>query len=320
MKRYDDELIRLEGQAAMATRLRNRLNRMLENHKKLQQKEAELGAARAMEEEDVEKLEGRSLSRFFLFISGKLDEKLDQERQEAYEAAVKYDAVVAEMRAQEADIRDLRVELREAEDAKARYEQVLREKRDAIKALGSETGKEILDIERALGYLEDQRREINEALKVGSTASRLADDVLNNLSSAKNWSTWDMLGGGLIADVAKHGRLDEAQSSMESLQVQLSRFRNELADVAIIGGSFQVNIDGGLRFADYFFDGLFVDWTVYNRIDSSSERVRDTRRQIDKACSQLRVMRKTAEQDEARLRARLEELVKQEQGICFETE
>lgn len=309
MKRYDEELIRLEGQAAMATRLRTRLNRMLQDYQKLQQKETELGAARALEEEDVEKLEVRSLTRFLLRVSGKLEEKLDQERQEAYEAAVKYDAVISEMRALEADIRALRVELRQAEDAKARYDQVLREKQEAIKASGSTAGAEILEIEKALGYLEDQRREINEALKVGTAASHLVDDILDSLSSAKDWGTWDLLGGGLIADIAKHEKMDQAQSQVESLQIQLARFKNELADVAI-DGDLQVSIEGGLRFADFFFDGLFADWAVYNRIDASGERVRQTGRKIDRALSRLREMLKAAEQDETRLRAKLEQLVK----------
>jgi len=34
----------------------------------------------------------------------------------------------------------------------------------------------------------------------------------------------------------------------------------------------QVNVDGFLRFADYFFDGLFADWAVLDRINQSQEQ------------------------------------------------
>ena len=74
------------------------------------------------------------------------------------------------------------------------------------------------------------------------------------------------MGGGLIADLAKHSRLDDAQASVEYLQSQLRAFRTELADVTI-SADFQVNIDGFLRVADYVFDGIFADWAVLDRIN-----------------------------------------------------
>ena len=36
----------------------------------------------------------------------------------------------------------------------------------------------------------------------------------------------------------------------------------------------QVSIDGFMRFADYFFDGFFVDWMVLDRIQQSTEQVK----------------------------------------------
>lgn len=37
-----------------------------------------------------------------------------------------------------------------------------------------------------------------------------------------------------------------------------------------------MNIDGFMRFADYFFDGLFVDWMVLDRIQQSTDQVEET--------------------------------------------
>ena len=39
-------------------------------------------------------------------------------------------------------------------------------------------------------------------------------------------------------------------------------------------------MDGFLRFADYFFDGLFVDWMVLDRIQQSQAQVENTADQI----------------------------------------
>ncbi|MBQ4563849.1 MAG: hypothetical protein IJA58_05155 [Lachnospiraceae bacterium] len=312
MRQYDAELRELEAMASSVERLGTRLNRMLEQQRQLQRREAELGAIRAVEQDDVDKLKMRSLARFFLLISGKLDEKIDQEQREAYEATVKYDAVLAEIRALESEIGDLRREIRQAEEAKARYDLVLEEKREAIRASGSAVAQEMLEIEERLAVLAEQKREINEALNAGTIAMGLVEDIREKLSSAKNWSTWDLMGGGLIAEVEKHVQLDQAQQMVENLQIQLERFRNELADVAIDGCKMQVNIQGGLRFADVFFDGLFVNWAVHNRIDGSGEQVRLVGRQVEKACAQLKEMKKSTEQELVRLETRREQLIRRE--------
>ena len=50
--------------------------------------------------------------------------------------------------------------------------------------------------------------------------------------------------------------------------------------VAILVACLQVNIDGMLRFADIFFDGLLTDLAVLDKIKLSHTQVKDTREQI----------------------------------------
>lgn len=52
----------------------------------------------------------------------------------------------------------------------------------------------------------------------------------------------------------------------------------------------QVNIDGFLRLADYFFDGLFADWAVLDQISRSQEQVKNTKRQLEGVLSKLNIM------------------------------
>ena len=118
-----------------------------------------------------------------------------------------------------------------------------------------------------------------EALDAGSKAISATDSILSELEQAEGFGTWDIMGGGILADMAKHSHLDNAQIGTERLQVALRRFRNELTDVQI-DAEMQVNIDGFLRFADYFFDGFFADWAVMQRISGAKERVRSVRSQI----------------------------------------
>jgi hypothetical protein len=108
--------------------------------------------------------------------------------------------------------------------------------------------------------------------------------------------------------MAKHEHLDNAQANVVALQGVLRRFKTELADINI-QANMQVNVDGFLRFADYFFDGLFADWTVGEKIKESQYSVVDVRRKIKKALDKLTALDKAADQQIAALKSNIEALV-----------
>ena len=94
---------------------------------------------------------------------------------------------------------------------------------------------------------------------------------------------------------------------MENLQIQLRRFRTELSDVKI-QADIQVRIDGFLRFADFFFDGLFADWAVMDRIGRAQDEMARVRSEICGVLSGLEFAGQRVEKELAANRARLEEL------------
>ena len=260
------------------------------------------------EQADVDRLEGRSLAAFFYNVVGKMDEKLTKERQEAYAARVKYDAAARELAGAEEDLCRCQAELDTLGDCEVRYAALLREKTQAVKAAGGAVAEQILALEERSAYLESQERELREASAAGQNALSTAEQILESLNSAENWGTWDLVGGGLIADLAKHSRLDDAQESVEYLQSQLRTFRTELSDVTI-SADFQVNIDGFLRVADYIFDGIFADWAVLDRINQAQAQVESTRAQICAVLDRLRQMTEQAEQERDGLQQEIERLV-----------
>ena len=105
------------------------------------------------------------------------------------------------------------------------------------------------------------------------------------------WSTWDIVGGGLLVDIAKHRELDHAQEQVEQLQIDLRRFKTELVDVEITA-ELQVSVDGFLKFADFFFDGLFADWAVLDHIKQAQEQVENTKQQIEQVLAMLNTVQK----------------------------
>ncbi len=283
---YDDTLIGLQQAVALRPQLEKKLWELQDQRRAYDRNVISLRVAFRKEQEDVEKLEGRSLANYFFQVIGKLDEKIDQERQKAYAAKVKLDAAERELAGIEEDIQALQSQLAELRIAKARYIEELERKRIALRSSGTPEGERILEIEQKIGALEAQKREIKEAVSAGYSAKGTADRILSQLDSADGWNTWDMLGGGIITHMAKHSHLDEAQDLVQELQSKLRRFKTELADIQI-SADLQVNIDGFLRFADYFFDGLFADWAVGDRISQSQSSVQRTKDQISQMLNKL---------------------------------
>ena len=306
---YDNELLQLQQKVALKRQLEAKLGDLQDQRRGYDKRVIELRVVCRSEQEDVEKLEGKSLANYFYQIVGKLDDKLTEERKEAAAAKVKLDAAEREMTAVDCEIQELLPQLRELCGCENAYASALQKKRVELKESGTPAGIEILELEEKIAFFESQKREIREAQSAGRYALRAAEDVLSELESAKDWNTWDIIGGGgIITHMAKHEHLDDAQAHVMTLQGMLRKFKTELADINI-QANMQLNVDGFLRFADYFFDGLFADWAVGDRINESQSSVISVRHQIEQAMNKLTSMDQTADKQIAALKTKIEELV-----------
>ena len=309
MINYDNDLIQLQQKVALKKQLEAKLNDLRNQRKVFDKKVIELRVEHRSEQEDVEKLEGRSLANYFYQLFGKLDEKLSEERREASAAKVKLDAAERELAAVDCEIEEIQSQLQELYGCEQDYAAALEAKRNVVKSSGTPTAAQILELEERIAFLESQKKEIREAISAGYSALGTADSVLSELEDADGWNTWDMLGGGgIITHMAKHSHLDEAQEKVEQLQGKLRRFKTELADIDI-HADMQVSIDGFLRFADYFFDGLFADWAVGDKISESLSSVQRVKGQISSALSKLESMEENANREIQSLNAKIEELI-----------
>lgn len=311
MKYYNDELQELQQQITRKGHCRAMLDNLYIQREELKEKVQELEYRKQEEQKDVDRLESKSLAAFFYEVIGKKEEKLDKEREEAYAAAVKYDTAHLELTAVENDIRRLETELGGLQDAEEQYQKILSEKAESIKNLNLPEAPEVLRLEEKLTYIKNQEKEIGEAIHAGKLALESSDDIISDLNSAENWGYFDLLGGDMISDMVKHSHLDHAQKKVEKLQLRLRRFKTELADVTLHTEIQQVNIEGFLRFADYFFDGIFADWAVYNRIKDSKSQAVKTRDQIKDVLRRLDNMLEAANEEYDRKKDQMDNLILQ---------
>lgn len=308
MNSFDERLNELRQKIARKKHLEHVLDDMKKQCTDLVKKVDELDSVKLKEEHDVEKLEGGSLAGFFYNVVGKKDEKLDKERQEAYAAKVKYDSAFAELQALKADIDQVEYELNTLQNCDDDYQKTWQEKADWIKRSNTVETEELQKLEDRLTYLSSQEVELQEAIAAGDMALVASGRALSSLDDADDWSTWDMLGGGIFVDVMKHGSLDEAQDAIQTMQIRLHRFKTELADVTL-HTDINVKIEGFLHFADWFFDGLFVDWMVRDEIHQSIDCVQQTHNQIRSVISKLRDMMDKVLEEKETLKNKMDQIV-----------
>ena len=113
MTNYDNDLIQLQQKVALKKQLEAKLNDLREQRKVFDKQVIELRVAHRSEQEDVEKLEGKSLANYFYQVIGKLDDKLTEERRQAAAARVKLGAAERELAAVDCEIQEIQSQLSE---------------------------------------------------------------------------------------------------------------------------------------------------------------------------------------------------------------
>ncbi len=303
-----DEISLLQAQLTYKKRLEAMLSELRSQQILLQEKVSRLEANMKLEHRDVQRLEGRGLTAFFYGVTGHREEKLDKERREYYAARVKYEAAVRELKAVEQDLEATVEDLQDLSDCEKRYVQVMEEKRIAIERSGSDLSEKLLEKEEKLSFYHSQEQELEEAIAAGTSALRAANDVVQSMKQAENLGLFDALGAAFLVDMAKHETLDEAQRSVEELQVCLQRFNKELSDVAL-RADLKVSVERLLKFADTFFEGLILEQSAPEKIQNARTQVDQTRDSILGILRQLQTRLEEVRRKQEKAKAEVDAMI-----------
>ncbi len=263
-----------------ANRCEKLITRTKEDCNRLEQKWQELKSVLEKEEQDVEKLSKVSFSNFLHTILNDKDEKLDKEKQEAFTAKLKCDSVLSQLKECKSTLNKLTEKYNRLSHAKEEYAILLKKKRDFILSNMPDKWSAIDRLMEEDKMISSQLKEVNEAINAGNNTMTCINHALDALQSAENWGTLDMLGGGVLSTMAKRDKMSQAQSYMSDMQKWIGIFARELKDIdTTINADLQ--LDSFLGFADYFFDGFFVDWAVQSKINSAQDKVRNTYNEVE---------------------------------------
>ena len=287
MERYIKELRGLQERMAQLHNDRSVLEALKDRELSCREELERCRARRDKEQADVDRLERLSPASIFHTLTGSKEDKLSQEQAEAYAAALRFQTAQRQLEEVLREIEFRQRRIRENETAPEQYDQLLHRKVEELKSSDPHAAERLKAIEERIAALADRRRELREAVDAGEAVQNQLAAVADSLSNAAGWSTWDLLGGGLLTDAAKYSHLDEAEKRADALQSDLRRYQAELSDVTI-STDFHIQVDSFLSAADVWWDNIFTDWAVRDHIDQAQSRVRETQVRVDALQERLR--------------------------------
>ena len=292
----------------------------LETKLRYMQKEAwdlryamEVYARQAAEEQwDVDELTGRTLKGFLARLQkNTYQDRLTREQAEAAAAAAKFENAQNRLTELDTQMAEMSREIRKLQMADREYERCLTERRQQISTQAGQKSEKLAGLEQKSDEIRGKKREVDEAVTAGKRVKALAGQIDRELAEAEGWGKWDVMGGGTLSDMAKYDHLDKAGRMVDSLQRLIGDFRTEMADVALFA-DVQVEIDGFTRFTDIFWDGIFVDLSVLDRIREARERIGILSRDVERLMQDLSGMAAETDRELAVNEAEIRRLVMEE--------
>lgn len=290
---YDARINRLREDYERAEHAKQRMDALVPELENLRMRMEDLAIKRAKEERDVARMESGSLAAYFYAIIGKKEERLTREREEALQAAVLHDAATAEYCAMQGEINRLEQEAAQLYAIKFDLQKSLAEKKQRMQK-DPQHAEKIAELEEDVAASGRHLREVKEAIRAAKRALHTAQEAENDLMEAEKLGNWDVFGGGMLVDMAKHSHMDDAQDAINRLQGELRLMRSELNDVRI-SADVQVKAEDFSRFTDMFWDNIFTDYSMLERITSALGSVRGICSRIETTLARLERMKADAE-------------------------
>lgn len=260
-----------------------------------QARERLAGARRRLATETVEvaDLESLSMTRILASLRGSRQSDLDRERAEAEAAAYLVADAEARLATEQRERASLEHRVAAYGDLDARRTDLMAQRESEVRADPAHADRADLltALAATVGELRARGVQVDEADAAAREAHAVLQQTARHLGSAGSWSTYDtFFGGGMVSSMVKHDKLDRAAALMRQADAALARLGTELADVGLdaVGG---IGVDSMTRALDIWFDNIFSDWAVRERIAQASQRVHALLEQLNHVGQRLATMK-----------------------------
>lgn len=306
MNDLNEQIIQAKEEKYLQEKYLRRIAKLQEERKQEESSRQTLKDQLEKELKDVDRLEGISLSGFFLMISGKKEDRLEKEKEEAYKAKMLLEESEQRLTELSNDIMSLNEKLQGLGDVEARLLTLLKKKEELIHESNPALSELLNNLTEQKITWEMELKELDEAEDAALKAEVALKEAEAALSSARDWGYMDMAGGGMLSTYAKRSHMDEAKEALHEAQYHLKQLQSELND---LGKEITADIEVSdfLNIADYFFDNIFSDWMVQEKITTSTSKVAECLERLTMLLGELKSERlrangKLEKVDEERLK------------------
>lgn len=269
-------------------RLARRLKTVEDDLARLRSEVARLQTHLTAEERDVQRLKEGGLVGLWYDLVGKRETQMAKEEEEAALARVRLAEALERLQSLEGERSELAADLGALSDPDGQIEKLLAEKRRLIRQQYSAAADRLLSFDEEERRLQSLQVELAEAMAAGQRAATALERMADSLESARRLGVWDTwMKGGFLVDMAKHRRLDEAESWADESRAALAAFQRELRDVDAALQAPIIGIDSWARGLDIWFDNLWTDWSILRKIDDALLGVRDTATHLNRLLDRL---------------------------------
>lgn len=289
LQQLNQQITLLKEQSSAYQNLRGELGSLQKKRVLLEQQVYAAKREKDNRQSELNQMQTGGLNAFLAKIIPGRQQKIEVCRMMAEEAAAKYDVAIRALTENSDQIHRLERQVSNGHQAKLKLDALIVQKAALIQQTGGDLAQTLADLDNRVYTLSQRRTELDQAVQAGRGALYTIDAIIDKLQNAQNWGTFDMVGGGLITDIAKHSNLNDASELTYNLKNQIHAFQKELSDISI-HADFSVPISDFLKFSDFTFDGLITDWLVLDKINSSLSQASHTRSQIASAVHQLEPM------------------------------
>jgi hypothetical protein len=285
-------------------------SRIAELSARHQQLSDQLAAAQSqvkVDQHQVRSLDGLTLTHVMAALHGSREDKLARAGAEADKAAFQAAELTRQVQAVETELRAAQDQASSLAGAPDQYERALTAKEQLLEQSGDLRAHELLSLADDRGRLTGELTEIADAERTAQAALTALGSVQDALSSASGWNTFDEFGGGMLASMEKHSRLDQAANLAADADRQLATLRTELTSVGQLAP--QLTVGGGTRFVDICFNSIFTDMAFSAHIGQAQQNTAEAVQTVSGVQQRLQEQRSQAENQLEQIAERRQQLL-----------
>lgn len=239
---------------------------------------------------DVDELQKDKFSHTLLKLIRLYEGKVNKETQEMLSAKLEYDKAAERVKQLAQEKAELAKKISELAADKRLFDTEYIQRENLIKSkISQQAFSSYTELERQQFELTKQIAETDEALHAASRVISAAANAVNHLKSAEGWATYDVWGGGgILSHMAKYDHIDDAKAELNRLSSLMKDFENELRDVNLYDVCAYAGIDSTTRAVDFWFDNIFTDLNVRDKIRDDMYQIQKLMGQTDQICNKLK--------------------------------